>query len=98
LAMHRRTLNRRLKAQGTTFREVLEDVRFEAARQLLTATQSSLDDIAAALAYAGMSAFMRAFPRRAGSAPGQWRQAARARRVDHIETSNGLSSITPSAQ
>jgi hypothetical protein len=28
--MHHRTLNRRLKAEGTTFQELLDEVRFEA--------------------------------------------------------------------
>ena len=76
LAMHRRTLNRRLEALGTTFREVLEDVRFEAACQLLALTELPLDDIADALGYAGVSPFTRAFRRRAGAAPGQWRREA----------------------
>jgi AraC-like DNA-binding protein len=78
LAMHRRTLNRRLSALGTSFREVLEDVRFEAARQLLESTELPLDDIADALGYAGVSPFTRAFRRRAGTAPGQWRRAVSA--------------------
>ena len=75
LAMHRRTLNRRLHAMGTTFRTVLEDVRFEAARQLLQSTDLPLDDIADALGYAGVSPFARAFRRCAGKTPGQWRRA-----------------------
>jgi AraC-like DNA-binding protein len=74
LAMHRRTLNRRLQEQGTTFREVLEDVRFEAACQLLDSTALPLDDIADALGYGGASAFTRAFRRRTGTPPGQWRR------------------------
>jgi len=82
LAMHRRTLNRRLKAVGTTFREVLEDVRFEAACQLLGATHLSLDDIALALGYAGVTPFARAFRRRSGVPPGQWRREAHAGRAD----------------
>ena len=80
-AMHRRTLNRRLKALGTTFRDVLEDVRFQAAYQLLGATQLPLDDVAAALGYAGVSPFTRAFRRLSGTSPGQWRREAHARRV-----------------
>lgn len=79
LAMHRRTLNRRLQAMGTTFREVLEDVRFEAACQLLESTELPLDDIADALGYAGVSPFTRAFRRRVGAAPGQWRREANGR-------------------
>ena len=74
LAMHRRTLNRRLEALGTTFRDVLEDVRFDAACQLLALTDLKLDDIADALSYAGVSPFTRAFRRRAGTTPGQWRR------------------------
>ncbi len=79
LAVHRRTLNRRLQELGTTFRAVLEDVRFEAACQLLQATELTQDDIADALGYAGVSPFTRAFRRRTGMAPGQWRREASAR-------------------
>lgn len=75
LSVHRRTLNRRLRAQGTTFQEVLDRVRFDAARQLLSATELPLDDVAAALGYSTLSSFMRAFQRWSGMAPGQWRRA-----------------------
>lgn len=75
LSMHRRTLNRRLQAQGTTFQEVLDQIRFEVARQLL-ASDIALDDIAATLGYSGVSPFMRAFRRWSGSTPGHWRRAA----------------------
>ena len=98
LEMHRRTLNRRLKEQGTTFREVLEDVRFEAARQLLGATHLALDDVAAALGYAGVSPFTRAFRRRSGVAPGQWRQAVRAGGVSQAEMRTRRASIRPAVE
>jgi AraC-like DNA-binding protein len=98
LAMHRRTLNRRLKEQGTTFREVLEDVRFEAARQLLSATQLSLDDVAAALGYAGVSPFTRAFRRRSGIAPGEWRRAAKAGHVEQFEARARSASFRSAAE
>jgi AraC-like DNA-binding protein len=74
LSMHRRTLNRRLKAQGTTFQIVLDRVRLEAARQLLEGTRLPLDDIAASLGYASVSPFMRSFRRWTGMTPGQWRR------------------------
>jgi AraC-like DNA-binding protein len=77
LAMHRRTLNRRLKAQQTSFRRVLEDVRFDAARQLLHTTHLTVADVAAAIGYAGVSPFTRAFRRRSGTTPAGWRHAAR---------------------
>jgi AraC-like DNA-binding protein len=79
LAMHRRTLNRRLKAQGTTFQFVLDRVRFDAARQLLEGTRLTLEEIARALGYASVSPFMRSFRRWTGVTPGQWRRDAAAR-------------------
>jgi AraC-like DNA-binding protein len=77
LAMHRRTLNRRLKTAGTTFRDVLDGVRCSVARELLADTALGLDDIAASLGYAGVTPFMRAFRRWTGGTPGQWRSGAR---------------------
>ena len=77
LSMHRRTLNRRLKAEGTTFQRVLDDVRFEVARDLLANSNVHLDDIAAALGYAAVTPFMRTFRRWSGTTPGQWRRSVR---------------------
>jgi AraC-like DNA-binding protein len=76
LAMHRRTLNRRLAAQGVTFHEVLDRVRFKVARELLADTDLVMDDIAASLAYASVSPFVRSFRRWSGTTPGQWRRSA----------------------
>jgi len=73
LSMHRRTLNRRLKAQGTTFQIVLDQLRFEVACQLLSGSEISLDEVAAVLGYAGVSPFMRSFRRWADMTPGHWR-------------------------
>ena len=80
LSMHRRTLNRRLKAQNTTFQHVLDEVRFNVARQLLAESDIALDDIAATLGYAGVSPFMRTFRRWAGTTPARWRRASIAQR------------------
>ena len=80
LAMHRRTLNRRLKAQGVTFQLVLDEVRFEVAQQLLADTQVAIDDVSAALGYASVSPFMRSFQRWSGTTPGRWRHTAQKRR------------------
>jgi len=78
LSMHRRTLNRRLKAEGTTFQRVLDEVRFEIARDLLSNSSVHLDDIAATLGYAAVTPFMRTFRRWSGTTPGQWRRSVRA--------------------
>lgn len=76
LSMHRRTLNRRLQACGTTFQDLLDEVRCEVARQLLCYSNVALDDVAASLGYAGVSPFMRSFRRWTGSTPGRMRRAA----------------------
>jgi AraC-like DNA-binding protein len=71
--MHPRTLNRRLKAEGTTFRKLLNEVRFEVAGQLLLGTRMGVTGIATALGYADISAFTHAFSRMAGVPPHTWR-------------------------
>jgi AraC-like DNA-binding protein len=73
LAMHRRTLNRRLGAEGTRFRTLVNEVRFEIARQLLSDTSLSFGQIAAVLDYSEASAFTRAFRRWSGQTPSAWR-------------------------
>ena len=73
LDMHRRTLNRRLKAQHTTFQEVLDDVRFAVSRQLLGETTRSIVEISHTLGYADASTFTRAFRRWSGMPPIEWR-------------------------
>jgi len=73
VAMHRRTLNRRLEAQGTTFHALADEVRYEIARQLLRDTRMPLAQIAATFDYADASAFTRAFRRWSGMAPSAWR-------------------------
>jgi AraC-like DNA-binding protein len=69
LLMHHRTLNRRLKAEGTTFQELLDEVRFEAACQLLDTARIPITEIAVSLGYAETSAFSRAFRRWSGTTP-----------------------------
>lgn len=76
LSMHRRTLNRRLQTKGTTFQQLLDQVRLDLARQLLATSDISLDDLAATLGYTAVSSFMRTFRRWTGTTPGQWRCAA----------------------
>lgn len=75
--IHERTLNRRLQAEGTTYRRVLEEVRYATARQLLATTTMTLSEIAGALDYADASAFTRAFKRWSGDAPARWRARSR---------------------
>ena len=73
LAIHRRTLCRRLKGGGMGYRAITNEIRFEIARQLLEDTTVSLGEIAAALDYSEASAFTRAFRRWSGETPTAWR-------------------------
>jgi len=74
LSLHRRTLNRRLQALGTTFQKQLDEARFDVARHLLVHAQTPIEEVAAALCYADVSAFMHAFRRWTGTTPAQFRQ------------------------
>lgn len=78
-AMHRRTLSRHLHAEGTGFRHITDEIRFDIARQLLVDTNIALSQIAAALGYSEASAFTRAFRRWSGKPPAAWRSEHRRR-------------------
>jgi AraC-like DNA-binding protein len=77
LAMHRRTLSRRLEGSGMGYRAIANEIRFEIARQLLEDTEVSLGQIAAALCYSEASAFTRAFRGWSGLTPSAWRAGGR---------------------
>jgi AraC-like DNA-binding protein len=72
--MHRRTVHRRLRDEGTDFRSLLDDVRFGISRQLLRATDTPVTEIAAVVGYSEPSAFTRAFRRWSGKSPREWRE------------------------
>ena len=73
LGIHERTLHRRLKLYGTSFRSELEQSRFTISRQLLTETNEPLLNIALSLGYSHTSAFSRAFKKWSGTSPTIWR-------------------------
>ncbi|WP_414473898.1 AraC family transcriptional regulator [Microvirga sp. M2] len=77
LAMHRRTLSRRLRGNGLSYRAMVNEIRFEIARQLLEDTVVPLSEIAAVLGYSEPSAFTRAFRRWSGKTPTAWRGSSR---------------------
>ncbi len=78
-AMHTRTLHRRLSAFDTSFRKLVEESRYEYARQMLQDSEMEVSDIAAALAYSEPSAFTRAFRRWSGTSPRRWRERSGAK-------------------
>jgi len=77
-SMHSRTLNRRLNVFGISFRKLVDEGRFEIARQMLEDSAMDVAAIACSLDYADASAFTRAFRRWSGTTPAQWRAERRA--------------------
>jgi AraC-like DNA-binding protein len=77
-SIHSRTLSRRLHAFGTNFQELVDEGRFEIARQMLEDSRKEVSEIAMALNYADASAFTRAFRRWSGTTPAQWRENRKA--------------------
>lgn len=76
LALHPKTLQRRLAAEGTTFAAVVDQLRKEAAERYLRDTEMSLSHLARELGYAEQSVLTRSCRRWFGSAPMAVRQAA----------------------
>jgi AraC-like DNA-binding protein len=76
-----RTLRRRLKEEGSSFREVLNQVRKNLALDYLEQSNLSMEEIASLLSYEDAANFSRAFARWMGDSPGRYRarQASRSR-------------------
>jgi len=74
LHMSARTLHRRLEDEGTTFRQVLAEVRREIAARHLSERRLAIGEIAFLLGFSEPSAFHRAFKRWTGHAPLAYRQ------------------------
>ncbi len=73
-----RTLHRRLKDEGKSFRTLLDEVRFRLARDHLTSGRANLDEIAYVLGYTDPANFRRAFRRWAKMSPSAYRAQHRA--------------------
>jgi AraC-like DNA-binding protein len=76
-SLHPRTLNRRLRLEGTTFDALRGEARYQLACRLLRDTRLSTTDIARALGYSGASAFAHAFRRWSGITARVWRSRHR---------------------
>lgn len=73
LGIHARTLQRRLKEEGSSFEKIKDDVRREWAESLLVQPSVSLSQIAQMLDYADSSTFSRSCRRWFGEAPRTYR-------------------------
>ena len=77
LHMTPRTLRRRLQAMGTSYQDIVEQIRYAMAVDLLSRTRQSVDAIASELGYADPSNFGRAFRRWTGVSPRHFRSRRR---------------------
>jgi len=69
LAMSNRTLQRRLREEGTTFQKVLDELREELARHYLATTDYTSSEISFLLGYEEPNSFFRAFHAWTGQTP-----------------------------
>jgi AraC-like DNA-binding protein len=72
-SMRVRTLHRRLTEHGTSYQQLLDEARFEVARQLLLHSAKDMAEIAGLLDYGDARSFIRAFRRWSGTTPARWR-------------------------
>jgi AraC-like DNA-binding protein len=75
LGLSARSLQRHLAAEKTSFRDVLDSHRRDAATRRLGASAVSLGELAEELGYADQAVFSRAFKRWEGVSPSAWRNA-----------------------
>ena len=73
LQMSERTLQRRLRESGTTFKSILNEVRVDLANSYIRDSKLSLTEISFMLGFAEMSTFSHAFKRWTGQSPSAFR-------------------------
>ncbi len=76
LLLNKRTLQRRLQDENTSFNELLRSIRLDLARQYLRETRISLTTLASYLGYSELSAFSRFFKLQEGCSPSEYRRYA----------------------
>lgn len=74
LCMSRRTLQRKLTAENTSFQDILSATRFRLADNYIRQTNRTSDELAFLLGYADTSAFLRAFSQWAGMSVGEYKK------------------------
>ena len=98
MKLHRRTLNRRLAALGTSVPVLAAEVRFALARQLLTDTSLPAVEIASAIGYSDASTFTRSFKAWSGKAPSAWRRSNAGNGVQQPLAGTGRLNVLPEPQ
>ena len=75
LGMSERTLQRRITEEGTTFRDLLNEIRREQVREHLSNGSVEIAEISFLLGYDNPNSFYRAFRSWEGQTPAEWRTA-----------------------
>jgi AraC-like DNA-binding protein len=78
LCMSERTLQRRLSAEGQTFRRVLDEMRRDVAQRSLAAGKRNVPELAYLLGFEDSNSFYRSFRRWTGTTPESFRRAVNA--------------------
>ena len=81
--MSNRTLQRRITTEGTSFRRLVRDPRYELAKHYLLDASLDLAETAYLLGYGDPNSFFRAFREWEGTTPSEWRVAQRGRSVQN---------------
>ncbi len=69
-----RTLRRKLSEQGTSFRDIVKELRCSTAKKLITETQLTIEDIGCSIGFNDVSNFRAAFKKWTGQTPSNLRQ------------------------
>lgn len=72
LSVSPRTLRRRLSEEGSSYREIVDEVRADLARHHLAREKRDIDDVALMLGFSDQSAFTKAFRRWTGRTPAEF--------------------------
>lgn len=73
MGVHPKKLQRQLKQRGTTYRDLLEDIRKKEAVRIMNIGSINLTDLALQLGYAELSIFSRCFKNWFGITPTEWK-------------------------
>lgn len=95
LHLTERTLRRQLQAEGYRYRDLLDRVRARSARRLLGEQQLPLEQVAAAVGFADVRDFRRAFKRWTGCLPGDYRRGQAAGMAQPSTISASTSNAAP---
>ncbi len=87
VGIQRRTLQRRLSAAGTSYTQLVNEVRFDLATKLLEDPHVPIASIASKAGFADHSGFIHSFSAWTGMTPSQYRSRLLTRRVRGTRTS-----------